>query len=46
VLEKLIHAVESPRPRPRYYVTRAAHMLGWTRRLFSTRMADRLLAGQ
>ena len=46
VLEKLIHAVESRRPRPRYYVTKATYMLGWTRRLFSTRIADRLLAGQ
>ena len=46
VLEKLIHALESPRPHPHYYVTKAAYMLGWTRRLFSTRMADRLLAGR
>ena len=44
VLKKLIHALESPRPHPRYYVTKPAYMLGWTRRLFSTRMADRLLA--
>jgi len=46
VLEKLIHALESPRPHPHYYVTRASTLLGWARRLFSTRMADRLLAGQ
>jgi hypothetical protein len=46
VLEKLVHAVESPRPRPHYYVTRAAYMLGWARRLFSARVMDRLIAGQ
>ena len=46
VLEKLIHAVESPRPHPRYYVTTATYMLAWARRLFSTRILDRLTAGQ
>jgi len=46
VLEKLVHAVESSSPNPHYYVTRAAYMLGWGRRLFSARVIDRLTAGQ
>lgn len=46
VLEKLIHAVESPRPHPHYYVTRPTYMLAWVRRLFSARMIDKLMAGQ
>ena len=46
VLEKLIHAVESPRPRPHYYVTKATYMLSMARRLFSARIIDRLTAGQ
>ncbi len=46
VLEKLVHAVESGRPNPHYYVTRAAYMLGWARRLFSARVIDRITAGR
>jgi len=46
VLEKLIHALESPRPHPHYYVTTGTYMLAWARRLFSTRVIDRLIAGQ
>ncbi|MFQ5625219.1 MAG: SDR family oxidoreductase [Methyloligellaceae bacterium] len=46
VLEKLIHALESPRPHPHYYVTTGTYMLAWARRLFSTRVIDRLTAGQ
>ncbi len=46
VLEKLIHALESPRPRAHYYVTTATHLLAWGRRLFSTRILDRLVASQ
>jgi len=33
VLDKLIHALESPRPRPRYYVTFPTHLLGTLRRV-------------
>jgi len=46
VLEKLVHAVESPRPRPHYYVTRPTYMLAWARRLFSARMLDRVMANR
>jgi len=43
VLDKLIHALESPRPRARYYVTVPTYVLGYLKRLLSTRMMDRLL---
>jgi NAD(P)-dependent dehydrogenase (short-subunit alcohol dehydrogenase family) len=43
VLRKLIHALESPRPRPRYYVTFPTYLLGNLRRVLSTRGLDRLL---
>jgi NAD(P)-dependent dehydrogenase (short-subunit alcohol dehydrogenase family) len=43
VLKKLIHAMESPRPRPRYYVTVPTYVLGSLKRLLSTRMMDRVL---
>lgn len=44
VVKKLIHAVESPRPRARYYVTKPAHLGGFMRRILSTRMLDRVLS--
>ena len=40
VLAKLIHAIESPRPRPRYYVTFPTHLFGFLRRVLSTRAMD------
>ncbi|TPW13679.1 MAG: short-chain dehydrogenase/reductase [Halothiobacillaceae bacterium] len=40
VVEKLIHALEHPRPQPRYYVTVPTHLFGFLRRFFSTRMMD------
>jgi NAD(P)-dependent dehydrogenase (short-subunit alcohol dehydrogenase family) len=43
VLKPLIHALESPRPRPRYYVTLPTHLLGVLRRLLGTRGMDRLV---
>lgn len=43
VVKKLIHALESPRPRARYYVTVPTYLLGYARRLLSTRMLDRML---
>lgn len=46
VLEKLVHAVESERPAPHYYVTKATWLLAIGRRLFSTRALDRLTASQ
>ncbi|MBE1295202.1 SDR family NAD(P)-dependent oxidoreductase [Phycobacter azelaicus] len=44
VTAKLIHACESRRPRPRYYVTTPTHIAGFLRRILSTRSIDRILA--
>lgn len=43
VVKKLVHAVESPRPNPRYYVTTPTYIAGLMRRLLSTRMLDAML---
>lgn len=43
VLKKVIHALESKRPRERYYVTFPTHLFGTLRRLLSTRALDRIL---
>ena len=43
VLKKLIHAVESRRPKLRYYVTFPTYLFGYLRRLLSARAMDRLL---
>jgi NAD(P)-dependent dehydrogenase (short-subunit alcohol dehydrogenase family) len=43
VLEKVIHALESDRPRPRYPVTVPAVAFWWLRRLLSTRAMDWVL---
>jgi NAD(P)-dependent dehydrogenase (short-subunit alcohol dehydrogenase family) len=43
VTRKLIHALEAPRPRARYYVTTPTHVMGVARRLLPTRLLDRLL---
>ncbi|MGJ8547079.1 MAG: SDR family oxidoreductase [Sulfitobacter sp.] len=43
VLKKLIHAVESRRPRPRYYVTTPTYIAGLLRRLLSTRALDKVM---
>jgi NAD(P)-dependent dehydrogenase (short-subunit alcohol dehydrogenase family) len=40
VLTKLIHAIESPRPRARYYVTVPTHLFGLLRRVLPTRAMD------
>ena len=40
VLKKLVHAVESPRPRPRYFVTTPTHIAGILRRILPTRALD------
>ena len=44
VTAKLAHALESRRPRPRYYVTTPTYLAGLGKRLLSTRMSDRLLS--
>lgn len=43
VLARVLHALESPRPRPRYPVTVPAVAFWWLRRLLSTPMMDRVL---
>ncbi|MGP6087570.1 SDR family NAD(P)-dependent oxidoreductase [Antarctobacter jejuensis] len=44
VTAKLIRALESPRPKPRYYVTRATWLMGIVRRVLTTRGMDWLTA--
>lgn len=43
VTKKLLHALESPKPKPRYYVTTATYIMGTLKRLLSTRLLDRIL---
>jgi NAD(P)-dependent dehydrogenase (short-subunit alcohol dehydrogenase family) len=43
VFEKLRHALESSRPRARYYVTTPTYMMAWARRLLPQRLLDGLL---
>ena len=43
VLEKLIHALESPRPRARYLVTKPAWIFAYAKRLLPTAWLDRML---
>jgi NAD(P)-dependent dehydrogenase (short-subunit alcohol dehydrogenase family) len=43
VVKPLLHALESARPRPRYYVTVPTYLFGYLRRVLSTRLMDRLL---
>jgi len=44
VTAKLIQALESPRPRARYYVTTPTYLMGFARRFFPTRALDWLTA--
>jgi len=43
VLARVVHALESRRARPRYYVTFPTYLLGYLKRLLSSRAFDRLL---
>lgn len=45
VTKKLIHALESPRPKARYYVTVPTYIMGVARRILPVRALDKLLAG-
>ncbi len=45
VLEKVVHALESRRPKPRYYVTVPTYAFGFLRRILSTRLLDLTLRG-
>ena len=40
VLEKLVHALESPRPKAHYYVTTPTHLMGLARRIMPQRLMD------
>lgn len=44
VTAKLVHALESPRPRARYYVTTPTYIAGFLRRILPTRLLDRAIA--
>ncbi|MEO3416898.1 SDR family oxidoreductase [Roseovarius sp. CAU 1744] len=44
VSNKLVHALESPRPRARYYVTTPTYMMGTLRRILPTRALDWVLS--
>ena len=43
VLKRVIHALESPRPKIRYYVTTPTYLMGFLRRILPYRTLDRLL---
>ncbi|MDD3516954.1 MAG: SDR family oxidoreductase [Chromatiales bacterium] len=43
VVDALVHALESPRPKARYYVTVPTHLFGTLRRLLPTRALDAIL---
>ena len=46
VVEKLVHAVESRRPKPRYFVTTPTFAADVMRRVLPTRLLDRFLLSQ
>jgi len=43
VARKLLHALESRKPRRRYYVTVPTYVMAWARRLLPPPALDRLL---
>jgi NAD(P)-dependent dehydrogenase (short-subunit alcohol dehydrogenase family) len=45
VAAKLVHAVESRRPKPRYYVTTPTYLSALARRVLPTALLDRILIG-
>lgn len=44
VYQKLVLALEEPKPKPRYYVTVPTYLFGFLKRLLSTRMLDKILS--
>jgi NAD(P)-dependent dehydrogenase (short-subunit alcohol dehydrogenase family) len=44
VLKRVLHALESRQPKPRYYVTFPTYLFGYLKRLLSFRQMDFLLA--
>jgi NAD(P)-dependent dehydrogenase (short-subunit alcohol dehydrogenase family) len=43
ITPKIIHALESNRPKPRYYVTKPTYALGYLKRMLSNKCLDKLL---
>lgn len=43
VLDKVIHALESKKPKPRYYVTFPTYLFGTLKRILSTKLMDKVL---
>lgn len=43
VVDKLILALENPRPRPRYYVTKPTYFMGAVKRLLPTYLLDKVI---
>ncbi len=43
VLKRLVHACESPRPKPRYYVTTPTYAMGFLKRILPVRALDWVL---
>jgi NAD(P)-dependent dehydrogenase (short-subunit alcohol dehydrogenase family) len=43
VYQRVLHALESKRPRARYYVTFPTHLVGFMKRILSTSLFDKLL---
>lgn len=43
VLKKIIHALESNKPKPRYYVTFPTYLFGYLKRILPTKTLDRIL---
>lgn len=43
VTRKLIHALTSPRPKARYYVTTPTYLMGFLRRILPTRLLDAVI---
>lgn len=44
VLKRVVHALESKKPKPRYYVTTPTYLFGYLKRFLSTRLMDKILS--
>lgn len=44
VTKKIRHALESKRPKPRYYVTTPTYLMGFFRRILPTRLLDKVIS--
>lgn len=43
ILKPVLHALEAPRPKPRYPVTTPAHLFAWLKRLLPNRVLDQVM---